>query len=169
MRRPAVASAPLWIALLLAACGSSGPSSADTGTSGATAASNDRPATLVVTTADGEVDLVVEVSDTADERERGLMHREDLAPLDGMAFVWRHPTTGSFWMKDTLIPLSIAFWDADGRIVAILDMEPCEADPCPTYDPGLTYAGAVEVEQGAFERHGITVGDRIELRVPETG
>lgn len=120
-------------------------------------------ATLVVATSGGAVELDVEVADTPEERASGLMGREDLGTLDGMVFVWSEPTSGGFWMKDTLIALSIAFWDERGRIVAILDMEPCEADPCPSYDPGLAYAGAVEVGQGAFDVNGIRVGDRVTL------
>jgi uncharacterized membrane protein (UPF0127 family) len=66
-------------------------------------------------------------------------------------------------MKDTPIPLSIAFWDRRDRIVALLDMEPCRADPCPTYDAGVPYVGAVEANQGFFANHGVTTGDRVEL------
>jgi uncharacterized membrane protein (UPF0127 family) len=66
-------------------------------------------------------------------------------------------------MKDTLIPLSIAFWNEQDRIVAILDMEPCEADPCPSYDPEVEFEGALEVNQGFFEEHGVEVGDTVEL------
>ena len=54
-------------------------------------------------------------------------------------------------MKDTLIPLSVAFADADGEIVTILDMEPCKADPCPVYDPGAPYRTALEANKGAFD------------------
>jgi hypothetical protein len=121
---------------------------------------------LVVRTGEGRVVLEVEVADTPEERSEGLMGRTSLPPDAGMAFVWPGPTSGSFWMKDTRIPLSIAFWDADGRIVAILDMEPCPADPCPTYDPGVEFAGAVEANQGFFEEHGIRIGDHARL-LPE--
>jgi uncharacterized protein len=72
---------------------------------------------------------------------------------------------GTFWMKDTVIPLSIAFWDDDGRIVSILDMDPCTEDPCPTYGPDEPFVGAVEVDPGTFERHGVTPGDRVQLTV----
>jgi uncharacterized membrane protein (UPF0127 family) len=67
-------------------------------------------------------------------------------------------------MKNTLIPLSIAFWDARGRIVRILDMTPCRADPCRLYDPRVAYAGALEVNRGAFRRWGVERGDRIAVR-----
>jgi uncharacterized protein len=66
-------------------------------------------------------------------------------------------------MKDTLIPLSIAFYGADGRIVRILDMEPCRRDPCPVYDPHATYRGALEVNQGEFRRWGVEVGDTLRV------
>jgi len=123
----------------------------------------DAEAAVVIRTADGPVELNVELADTTEERATGLMGRESIGPHDGMAFTFEEPTDGSFWMKNTLIPLSIAFWDEGGRIVGILDMEPCADDPCPTYGPGVPYVGALEVEQGAFEEHGVEVGDRLEL------
>jgi len=92
-----------------------------------------------------------------------LMGRESLSPYDGMVFLWEEPVVSTFWMKDTLIPLSIAFWDEDGRIVSILDMDPCTEDPCPTYGPDEPFVGAVEVDRGTFERHGVTLGDRVQL------
>ena len=61
--------------------------------------------------------VTVEAADTPAEREHGLMGRTSLDTDEGMVFVFDGPTDGSFWMKDTLIPLSIAFWDEDGRIV----------------------------------------------------
>jgi hypothetical protein len=118
---------------------------------------------LEIATDEGPVALEVQVADDEGERERGLMGRRSLAPYDGMAFVWDEPVRTSFWMKDTLIPLSIAFWDAGGRIVSILDMPPCRADPCPTYGPSRPFAGAVEVARGAFVSHGVRVGDTVEL------
>jgi hypothetical protein len=66
-------------------------------------------------------------------------------------------------MKDTLIPLSIAFWAEDRRIVAILDMQPCREEPCEIYRPGVTYVGAVEANVGYFEEHDVEVGDPVEL------
>lgn len=106
--------------------------------------------------------VTAEVADTAEERRRGLMGREELAPDAGMLFLFEGPSSGGFWMKDTLIPLSIAFLRSiDGsrfRVVSILEMEPCEADPCPTYDPETTYDAALEVNQGWFAEAGVEVG-----------
>ena len=73
------------------------------------------------------------------------------------------PASGGFWMKNTLIPLSIAFFDARGRILRMLDMEPCREEDCPLYDPGVPYHGALEVNRGAFQRWGVRAGDRIRL------
>jgi uncharacterized protein len=113
---------------------------------------------------DGEVVGVdVEVADDDVERSIGLMNREHLDPDAGMVFLWEEPQRTTFWMKDTFIALSIAFWDDQGRIVAILDMDPCEANPCPSYDPGVEFEGALEVNQGFFEEHSVGIGDRVEL------
>jgi uncharacterized membrane protein (UPF0127 family) len=91
------------------------------------------------------------------------MHRESLAEDSGMVFVFFEEQQGGFWMKNTLIPLSIAFFDAKGEILEIMDMEPCEADPCPVYDPGVTYMGALEVNQGAFDSWGVEESDSVIL------
>lgn len=118
---------------------------------------------VLIEAEDGTVRVDVEVADDDGERRRGLMGRTSLADDAGMAFVFPEPTAASFWMKDTLIPLTIAFWDDDDRIVAILDMQPCEADPCPSYDPGVEFAGALEVNKGFFDEHGVSIGDRIRM------
>jgi uncharacterized membrane protein (UPF0127 family) len=113
-----------------------------------------------------QTEIAVEIADTDPLRQFGLMFKRRLAAERGTAFEFEQPTSGGFWMKNTLIPLSIAFYSTDGTIVAIMDMEPCEpeaseADQCPTYDPQTTYQGALEVNLGAFERWGIAEGDRI--------
>jgi uncharacterized protein len=121
-------------------------------------------AEVSISTQDGaSVRLDVQVADDDAERELGLMDRTTVAPYDGMAFVWQRPVETSFWMKDTLIPLTVAFWDETGRIVSILDMPPCRADPCPTYDPGTPVLGALEVPQGDLERRGVALGDTVDL------
>ena len=91
------------------------------------------------------------------------MGRRSLAPDAGMVFLEDGPTHATFWMKDTLIPLSIAFWGSDGRIVELRDMQPCRTDPCPLYGSTAPYVGAVEVNLGFFAAHGIRVGDAVRL------
>jgi uncharacterized membrane protein (UPF0127 family) len=117
----------------------------------------------VIEGAAGEATLDVEIAETPETRARGLMGRTSLPEDAGMVFLYPTPVDTGFWMKDTLIPLSIAFWDRDGRILEILDMEPCREDPCPVYDPGVTWLGAVEVNLGVFYDLGIRVGDRVRL------
>src|SRR5207249_2279127 len=130
-----VASA-LLLAVALAACSSSaGLAALPSGT-------------LTIGTGGATVAIAVQIARTAEQRERGLMGRRSLAPDAGMVFLEDGPTDATFWMRDTLIPLSIAFWGADGRIVDILDMAPCTADPCPVYRSSAAYVGAVEVNRG---------------------
>jgi hypothetical protein len=112
----------------------------------------------VIETKGDEVTVHVEVADTQTERARGLMGRRELPDDAGMVFVF-----SAFWMKDTLIPLSIAFYDESGTILRILDMEPCTRDPCALYDPEASYRGALEVNRGAFERWGVREGDVLRL------
>ena len=105
----------------------------------------------------------VELATTTAQLERGLMSRRSLAPNSGMAFLWTDDTRGKFWMKNTLIPLSIAFWGKSGRILRILDMAPCRADPCRLYDPKVAFRGALEVNRGAFRRWGVRPGARVTI------
>jgi uncharacterized protein len=119
--------------------------------------------TVRFVSAAGTNTLRVQIADTEPARQAGLMHRTRLAPGSGMAFVFAAPSTRSFWMKDTVIPLSAAFWSKGGRIVAVLDMTPCRRDPCPLYSPGVRYVGAVEANLGWFGARGISVGDSVSL------
>jgi hypothetical protein len=104
--------------------------------------------------------LTVEIADSPEERARGLMFRDSLPADAGMLFVWPGDTLSPFWMKDTLIPLSIAFIDADGVILHIEDMEPLDETLHVSPKP---YRYAVEANQGWFEEHGIEVGDGVTL------
>lgn len=105
----------------------------------------------------------IAIVETDELRSRGLIGRERLAEDAGMAFLWSEDTASAFHMKDTLIPLTVAFFAADGRILRMIDMTPCPADPCPAYDPGLQYRGALEVNVGALARKGVRVGDRVRI------
>ena len=111
----------------------------------------------------GETQLDVWVADTDAERARGLMKVDGLGADQGMAFVFEEPTDATFWMRDTLLPLSIAFVDAAGEIVTVREMTPCEADPCPTYAADGPFVLAVEANAGYFAREHVGVGDRAHL------
>ncbi|MGH3032922.1 MAG: DUF192 domain-containing protein, partial [Gaiellaceae bacterium] len=117
----------------------------------------------LIDTGGEQASVQVEIADSEEERQVGLMHRESLPQDAGMLFLFPAEHSGGFWMKNTLIPLSIAFVDADGRILRILDMEPCRADPCPIYDPGVAYRSALEVNRGAFAGWSVEEGDRLTL------
>jgi uncharacterized membrane protein (UPF0127 family) len=95
--------------------------------------------------------LVVAVADTPETRRRGLMNVTDLGALDGMLFVWEADTAAAFWMKNTLIPLDIAFFSVDGSFVDRLTMEPCTADSCPLHSASGLYRYALEAPAGDLE------------------
>lgn len=101
-----------------------------------------------------------EVAATAGEREEGLMYREELADGTGMLFVFESEEIRSFWMKNTFVPLDIAYLDSSMRIVDIKRMEPEVEDLYESSDPAMF---ALEVPQGWFEDHGIEEGDRAEV------
>ena len=119
--------------------------------------------TLVIKTSAGEpVGVRAEVADERDERQTGLMGRTELAPDAGMLFVFGRERNLSFWMRNTLIPLSIAYIAADGRIVDIQDMEPLDDDP-PPYTSAEPAKYALEVNQGFFAERGVEVGGTVEI------
>jgi uncharacterized protein len=156
----------LLLALLLAGCGPSdtgataSPGAVSTG-SGATTASELRTVTID-SSGGGKVEVRVEIADDLPEQTRGLMERTALAEDRGMLFVFSDEEVRSFWMKNTLIPLSIAYMDSDGRIVDLQDMKPLDDDP-PHYISAEPARYALEVNQGFFEEHGVRVGDSAEL------
>ncbi len=89
------------------------------------------------------------------------MEVEDLGGLDGMLFAFPHPAVNRFWMKDTLIPLDIAFFDEEGALLGVLSMEPCVEDPCPTYGLDQPSLWALEAPAGTL----IGLGDGARLEV----
>ena len=136
------------VSLLISACGPPGPP---------------KPPFVAIEAADATKFIRVEIAETEPDRQRGLMGRTELEEGAGMIFIWPSDTDSGFWMKDTKLRLSIAFISAEGQILKMLDMDPCTADPCPIHDPRVTYRMALEVRQGAFERLGVRVGDRVRL------
>ncbi len=108
----------------------------------------------------GEHTFYVEIAETPDERARGLMHRDSLPDDHGMLFVFDRDQQLSFWMKDTSIPLSIAYIARDGTIREIYDMEPFSLEPVRS-TRSVRYA--LEVNHGAFEQAGIDIGDRVDI------
>ena len=164
----------LVLALLVAGCGA-GPSTTATATDGPAEAFTTVPAlhpsvdewdagTVEVVAGDGTRHRVaVRVARTPDQRAHGLMEVEDLPDGAGMWFVFDEDRTGGFWMKNTLVPLDIAYVGADDRIVSVAEAVPCESDPCPTYPPDGPYRHVLEVPAGYLDRIGAGVGDVVRL------
>lgn len=120
-------------------------------------------ARALIDTGDDSVLVNLEIAENDEQHAFGLMHREELPEDCGMAFLFFEERSGGFWMKNTKIPLSIAFFNAEGEILAILDMDPCRKDPCEVYEPGVSYNGALEVNQGKFEEWDVEEGDLIDI------
>ena len=112
------------------------------------------------------VERCVLVADSDVLRRRGLMGVTDpaLGGIGAMLFVFDDDTTSGFWMKDTLVPLSIAFADQQGTVTSTADMQPCPVgtDPCPVTRPPEAYRVAIEVPLGALGELGLRPGARIE-------
>ena len=106
--------------------------------------------------------LKVEVASTAAQRAAGLMGVRNLPAGTGMIFVFTTPSQATFYMKGTLIPLDIAFWDESGRVRSIQTMAPCRAEPCTLYRSPSPYLGALEVRAGEMSRLGVRVGDLVQ-------
>jgi uncharacterized protein len=172
------------MALVMAGCGSSSPDGRPTGGAAAgpagsaaigtvPAGARTRPdgfGEVSVTVTDGEGrsrTLCLLLADTAGAQERGLMFVTDpaLGGYDGMLFAFEHDQEGGFWMRNTRLPLSIAWLRADGTTVSTRDMTPCpdtQAD-CPTYPPGGAYRYVVEVPRGRLDDLGLADRSRVSV------
>lgn len=103
--------------------------------------------------------VTAEVADEPQERVTGLMFRKNLASDSGMLFVMPEPEHAAFWMKNTTLPLSVAYINESGLILEIHDLRPLNEKPVPSAFSNIAYA--LEMEQGWFARNGILAGDRI--------
>jgi len=116
-----------------------------------------------VVTINGQ-DIHVELAFTNDTRSCGLSNRFSLEKDNGMLFLFSNTRKRTFWMKNTHIPLSIAFIDASGTIVTIHQMEADQTRT--TYHSSQSARYALEVNQGWFSLHGIKTGDKVEMALP---
>ncbi|MGH8437180.1 MAG: DUF192 domain-containing protein [Pseudomonas sp.] len=112
----------------------------------------------------------VELADTEERKQYGLMDRRSLDPQSGMLFTYDslQDSTAGFWMFRTHVPLDIAFMDSAGQVVAILSMDPCQVQDARVcrhsqYSPHLPFQSALEVNRGFFAEHAIGVGSTITL------
>ncbi len=112
----------------------------------------------VINSSGEEITVYVELALDDHQHSKGLSGRESLCYDCGMLFVFEENVSTSFWMKDTSIPLSIAFISENGTIIDIQDMEPYSLE---SHSPGVEYRYALEVNIGFFEDNEISVGDRV--------
>jgi uncharacterized membrane protein (UPF0127 family) len=99
----------------------------------------------------GDRTMTLAIADNPSLRRQGLQEVTDLEDLDGMLFFWRHDGD-AFWMKNTVIPLDIVWFNEDGTFKGRASMEPCTTDPCPTYQPdNLDFRYAIEAPPGTLD------------------
>jgi uncharacterized membrane protein (UPF0127 family) len=167
--------AAIILALILVGCGGGAPAGSQeshqndpqvfesAAGSEPTAAAAPRLRILTIRVSGGEsVEVRVEIADEPDEQAKGLMARTALGEDRGMLFAFPSEEERSFWMRNTMIPLSIAYMDAEGRIVDIQDMKALDDNP-PHYVSAKPARYALEVNKGFFDERGVKVGDRVEL------
>jgi uncharacterized membrane protein (UPF0127 family) len=106
----------------------------------------------------GSVTIRAEIARTEDQRQRGFMFRKEVKDGEGMLFIFDRDQVLSFWMKNTLVPLSVAYISRDGVILEIRDLEPGNLRPVVSSRP-CRYA--LEVPEGWFGRAGLGPGDRL--------
>ena len=115
---------------------------------------------VLIKTKSQTIEILCDVVSTPHEIAQGLMGRNIMPKDSGMLFRFYTPTTNSFWMLNTKIPLSIAFFNQDGKILDIQDMEPNTITP---HSPGIAFMGALEMNRGWFVEHNIKPNDFITL------
>jgi uncharacterized membrane protein (UPF0127 family) len=109
--------------------------------------------------------VAVEIADTPEKQERGLMFRKDLADNQGMLFVFPKPDRYGFWMKNMEIPLDFIWIDQDRKIVSLnTGVMPCAAKPCPVISPKYPAQYVLEVNSGFIASHSICLDDRVNFR-----
>lgn len=148
----------LCFAVMLAGCGAAGGQ--DAGAQGEPVEQDYRLEGDKVPIRVAGIEIMVEIADDEAERSKGLMFRESLPENEGMLFVYESQRPLGFWMRNTLIPLDIAYIDEQGRIVDIQQMEPRDET---THWSKSDAMYALEMNVGWFEANGVRVGDLVEF------
>lgn len=104
--------------------------------------------------------LTVELALTAAEQQQGLMYRQEMPESRGMLFIMGRQMTTGFWMKNTYLPLDIAYLDAGGTVVDIIPGVPLSEE---IHQPASPYWNVLEVNRGWFERHKLGIGAKVSI------
>lgn len=108
----------------------------------------------------------IEIVQTPEKIEKGLMFRDNMPQNHGMLFVFASEGEYSFWMKNTLIPLDMIWMDYNRRVVHIEEnVPPCKKNPCPSYTPSNAALYVLEVNAGYVQKHSIKLNDRAEFKI----
>lgn len=148
---------------LLAACGARTEPMVQSGESSSSSAYIRGAALYEPGRENEQVMLGVEIVDTPESRQKGMMFRKDFGDMQGMLFLFDAEQPLSFWMKNTLIPMDVLFFDDDANFVSAATMVPCESDPCPLYASEEPAMSALEVPAGFLQKHRIGKGWKIRL------
>ncbi len=117
---------------------------------------------IVLETKNEKIQLTAEIADSTEEREKGLMDRKELADGNGMLFVFPDSAERKFWMKNTLIPLDLLFFDENKSVVSSVEsMQPCDTPACQTYDSYIPAEYALELPTGFIAKHKVKLGDKL--------
>lgn len=167
MRAAALLLPSILLCLLLASCGGTKAPDAATSTSSRPAQADivRLPVHKVTLKSPEGREIVVnaELAATREEQERGLMYRTSLDAQSGMLFTMGEERTLTFWMKNTLIPLDILFFDEEGIFVSSATMDPCKAEPCPTSTSHGPASLVLEVPAGFVTKNNIGEGWILEM------
>jgi hypothetical protein len=113
--------------------------------------------------------FTVEIAETKEERDLGLMFRDDLAEDHGMLFLFPVEAMRSFWMRNTRIPLDIMYFDAELNFINVQTASPCRTRTCPVYPSTAPAKYVLELNAGKAAELGVQPGDRLELYLDQKG
>jgi uncharacterized membrane protein (UPF0127 family) len=133
-----------------------GCSRADPGPAAAAKSVDDRFAIRI-----GEHTVQLQIAALPAEQQQGLMHRRTMGMEEGMLFVFAAPQPQSFWMRNTVLPLDIGFFDAAGELKEIYPMYPLDERPVSSHSRGIQYC--LEMNQGWFKQSGVSPGAKLDL------